>query len=165
MQVADIVPPGMLLAEWWGVRALTFISNNHILMSIIQLNSSRPGFTVWSLLALDYLPIMASSVSSERAFSSAGITISKRRNRLKADIVESLQFLKWSIRRDLLYREPEPTSVLELEDIEEQDGNVAHVSDDLDIPANMLLRLDDDDDDDETTSTIYENFDDFMNSA
>lgn len=108
---------------------------------------------------------MASSVSSERAFSSAGITISKRRNRLKADIVESLQFLKWSIRRDLLYREPEPTSVLELEDIEEQDGNVAHVSDDLDIPADMLLRLDDDDNDDETTSTIYENFDDFMNSA
>ena len=36
---------------------------------------------------------MASSVSSERAFSSAGITISKCRNRLKADIVEALQCL------------------------------------------------------------------------
>ncbi len=50
---------------------------------------------------------MASSVtvSSERAFSSAGITISKRRNRLKADIVEALQFLKCSYRHDLVFRE------------------------------------------------------------
>jgi hypothetical protein len=50
---------------------------------------------------------MASSVSSERAFSSAGITISKRRNRLKGDIVEALQFLKCLIRRDLFFRVPE----------------------------------------------------------
>jgi hypothetical protein len=48
---------------------------------------------------------MASSVSSERAFSSAGITISKRRNRLKPDVVEALQFLKCIYRRDLLFRE------------------------------------------------------------
>jgi hAT family C-terminal dimerisation region len=58
---------------------------------------------------------MASSVSSERAFSAAGITISKRRNRLKADVVEALQFLKCLIRKELLFREPQPTSVLELE--------------------------------------------------
>jgi hypothetical protein len=50
---------------------------------------------------------MASSVSSERAFSSAGITISKRRNRLKDDIVEALQVMKCMIRRDLLFRVPE----------------------------------------------------------
>ena len=47
---------------------------------------------------------MASSVSSERALSSAGITISKRQNRLKADIVEALQFLKCLIHRDLIFR-------------------------------------------------------------
>ncbi|KAJ7075602.1 hypothetical protein B0H15DRAFT_652906 [Mycena belliarum] len=34
------------------------------------------------------------SLSSEPAFFAAGITISKRRNRLKPDIVEGLQFLK-----------------------------------------------------------------------
>jgi hypothetical protein len=50
---------------------------------------------------------MVSSVSSERAFSSAGITISKHRNRLKGDIVEALQFLKCLIHRDLLFRVPE----------------------------------------------------------
>lgn len=41
---------------------------------------------------------MSSSVSSERAFSSAGITITKRRNRLKGDVVEGLQILKSAIR-------------------------------------------------------------------
>ena len=48
---------------------------------------------------------MASSVSSERAFSSAGITISKRRNRLDADIVEALQCLKSFIAQDLMARD------------------------------------------------------------
>ena len=55
---------------------------------------------------------MASSTSSERAFSSAGITISKRRNRLKADIVEALQYLKSCIHHSLLFRES-PSSVVE----------------------------------------------------
>lgn len=48
---------------------------------------------------------MASSVSSERAFSSAGITLSKRRNRLQADIVEALQFMKCLYHNDLIFRE------------------------------------------------------------
>jgi hypothetical protein len=59
---------------------------------------------------------MASSVSSERAFSAAGITISKRRSRLKADIVEALQFLKCLYRRDLIFREePSISSELDME--------------------------------------------------
>jgi hypothetical protein len=48
---------------------------------------------------------MASSVSSERAFSSAGITISKRRNQLKGDIVEALQCLKCLYHNELIFRE------------------------------------------------------------
>jgi hypothetical protein len=49
---------------------------------------------VWGSLARDVLAVMASSVSSERSFSSAAETITKRRNRLKSDIVEALQGLK-----------------------------------------------------------------------
>lgn len=69
---------------------------------------------------------MGSSVSSERAFSAAGITISKCRNRLKPDIVEALEFLKCMYVKDLIYRDPPPTSVLEdelevLEDDEDPD--------------------------------------------
>lgn len=48
---------------------------------------------------------MASSVSSESAFSAAGITISKCRNRLEGDIVEALQCLKSFIHQDLIFRE------------------------------------------------------------
>jgi hAT family C-terminal dimerisation region len=66
---------------------------------------------------------MATSVSSERAFSQGGITISKRRNRLKGDIVEALQCVKCAIRHDLLFREPEPCSVLEVELEDEQIGS------------------------------------------
>ena len=58
---------------------------------------------------------MASSVSSKHAFSAAGITISKCQNRLKANVVKALQFLKCLIQKELLFCEPQPTSVLELE--------------------------------------------------
>jgi hypothetical protein len=47
---------------------------------------------------------MASSVVSERAFSAASITISKRRNCLDSDIVEALQCLKSLKSQDLMQR-------------------------------------------------------------
>jgi hypothetical protein len=59
---------------------------------------------------------MSSAVCSERAFSQGGITISKRRNCLKGDIVEALQCIKCAIRHDLLFPEPAPTSKLEKEE-------------------------------------------------
>jgi hypothetical protein len=58
---------------------------------------------------------MASSVSSECAFSSAGITISKRRNRLKGDIVEALQILKCLFHHDLIFREVLRSAAIEKE--------------------------------------------------
>ena len=58
---------------------------------------------------------MASSVSSEQAFSSASIIISKRRNYLGCDIVEALQVLKSAIKDDILFIAPEPSK--ELEDV------------------------------------------------
>ena len=45
-------------------------------------------------MAWDYLAIQGSAVPSERAFSSSGITATTRRNRLLAEIIESLQCLK-----------------------------------------------------------------------
>jgi hypothetical protein len=73
-----------------------------LLTNIKQINAHR--YPVWASLTRDYLAIMASSVSSERAFSSAGITISKHRNRLKGDIVKALQCLKCLIHRNLIFR-------------------------------------------------------------
>ena len=66
---------------------------------------------------------MGSSVSSERAFSSAGITISKRRNRLKDDIVDALQFRKAMVRSELLFRELPPTILKEELEIFNEDND------------------------------------------
>lgn len=65
---------------------------------------------MWTAIARDFLAIMASSVSSERAFSSAALTITKRRNRLKGDVVEALQVMKCLLRHDLIFRESGPSS-------------------------------------------------------
>lgn len=65
---------------------------------------------------------MSSSVSSERAFSQGGITITKLRNRLKGDIVEALQCVKCAIRHDLLFQEPPPSSVVEAEFNSDEDS-------------------------------------------
>jgi hypothetical protein len=94
---------------------------------------------------------MASSVSSERAFSSAGVTISKRRNRLKGDIVEALQCVKCSLRHDLIFREPAPSSAVEMEfesDEVDGDGDGVSVLSEGDISSWDLLLDDDEDDDD-----------------
>jgi hypothetical protein len=90
---------------------------------------------------------MASSVSSERAFSQGGITITKRRNRVKGDIVEALQCVKCRIRHDLLFREPPPSSALEMElDSEGEDGEEPEAVEDESWESILL----DDDEGDET---------------
>ena len=67
---------------------------------------------------------MASSVSSEHAFSSAGLTISKRRNRLKGDIVEALQCLKCMYHNDLIFQDV-VVATQEEEDLEDMDLELA----------------------------------------
>ena len=53
-------------------------------------------------MALDYLPIQATSVPCERAFSSSAETDTKRRSRIKPQLMEALQLLKFLIKRDRL---------------------------------------------------------------
>ena len=67
---------------------------------------------------------MASSVSSERAFSSAGLTISKRHNRLKGDIVKALQCLKCMYHNDLIFQDV-VVATQEEEDLEDMDLELA----------------------------------------
>lgn len=53
-------------------------------------------------MALDYLPIQATSVPCERVFSAAALTDTPRRNRMKPELMEALQMTKFSIRRERL---------------------------------------------------------------
>jgi len=99
---------------------------------------------------------MASSVSSERAFSQGGITISKRRNRLRGDIVEAIQGVKCLIRRDLIFREPPPLAEDKLDKFQtdEEPGDHEKPYDDVEEDGWDDLFFDEDDDgsdsDDET---------------
>ena len=79
---------------------------------------------MWTSLAHDYtyLSIMASSVSSERAFSQGGITISKQHNQLKGDIIEALQCVNCCLRHELIFREPGPLSTVEMEMYEDDES-------------------------------------------
>ena len=101
---------------------------------------------------------MSSLVSSERAFSQGGITISKRRNHLKGNIVEALQCIKCAIRHDLLFQKSAPSSISEdSEETDDQDLDDARAEEDLgDIKESDVensswdgLLIEDDDDDDE----------------
>lgn len=82
---------------------------------------------------------MSSSVSSERAFSQGGITISKRRNRLKGDIVEALQCLKCLLRNDLMFRQP-------VEDISDDDDTGSELDSDGEQGWDYFLSDDGEDD-------------------
>jgi hypothetical protein len=143
------LPEGMGTIQWWGVGKITLLSVA-ILMSFQQ-NAHR--YPVWASLARDYLAIMASSVSSERAFSQGGITISKRRNRLKGDIVEALQVIKCSLRHDLIFPESAPSSATEIEphdvyEIYEDAGEDGGVEDGEEEESWDTLLLDDGDNED-----------------
>ncbi|TFY73438.1 hypothetical protein EWM64_g10574 [Hericium alpestre] len=93
LNAEDDMPLEMSLVTWWGMNVLCY--------------------PVWVSLAQDYLTVMASSVFSKHAFSSAGITITKRHNRLKADVVEALQGLKCALRTCLLICELGLSSIYE----------------------------------------------------
>jgi hypothetical protein len=101
---------------------------------------------------------MASSVSSERAFSQGGITISKRCSRLKGDIVKALQCVKCSLCNDLLFRKPGPSSLVEIESddygIEVETGQTTDEGDDN--ASWDALFLEDEDDDLESDTDMDE---------
>ena len=48
---------------------------------------------------MDYLPIQASAVPCERAFSSGAETVTARRNRIKPPLMEALQMLKFALKK------------------------------------------------------------------
>jgi hypothetical protein len=51
---------------------------------------------------MDYLPIQASAVPSERVFSSSSETDTKKRNRIHPVLMEALQMLKFALKKDRL---------------------------------------------------------------
>jgi hypothetical protein len=72
----------------------------HITNETSQVN--RPSFPTLFAMAMDYLPIQASSVPCERIFSSSAETDTKRRNRISPLLMEALQMLKFHLKKERL---------------------------------------------------------------
>jgi len=53
-------------------------------------------------IAMDYLPIQASAVPCERVFSSSAETDTKKRNRIRPELMEALQVLKYFLKKSRL---------------------------------------------------------------
>jgi hypothetical protein len=65
-----------------------------------QLNETT--FPTLFMIAMDYLPIQASAVPSERVFSSSSETDTKKRNRIHPILMEALQMLKFALKKERL---------------------------------------------------------------
>jgi len=96
------------------------------------LQMNRKFHHVLFAMALDYLPIQASSVPSECVFSSSTETNTKRHNRIHPILMEALQMLKFSLKKQCLnFMEGWAVSEDELE----------YYADDNEDTANLLGRL------------------------
>jgi len=86
------------ILKFWEVRF--FISQYISALRTLQLNMTT--FPTLFLMAMDYVPIQASSVLCERIFSSSAETTTKRRNRISPVLMEALQMLKFHLKQDRL---------------------------------------------------------------
>ena len=78
---------------WWVITR----ANIH---SMSQINETM--FPTLFKIAMDYLPIQATSVPSERVFSSSSEMDTKKRNRIHPTLMEALQMLKFSLKTECL---------------------------------------------------------------
>lgn len=74
-------------------------------------------------MSLDFLPIQASAVPSERVFSSSSETDTKKQNRINPVLMEALQMLKFALKQSRLdFTKGWATSELLLEELEPESG-------------------------------------------
>ena len=72
----------------------------YILISMQQLNELT--LLTFFAMSLNFIPIQASAVPSERMFSSSAETDTKKRNRINPVLMEALQMLKFAIKQSRL---------------------------------------------------------------
>jgi hAT family C-terminal dimerisation region len=74
-----------------------------ILQSMLTaLQNNCTTFPTLFAIAMDYIPVQASSVPCERVFSSSAETDTKRRNRISPMLMEALQTLKFHLKKEHL---------------------------------------------------------------
>lgn len=94
---AQLSPKGTDLVKFWVVSNLYMMARICCVHGSQQMNEFT--FPTLFAMAMDYLPIQASSVPSERVFSSSSETDTVRRNRIKPALMEALQMLKFGLKK------------------------------------------------------------------
>jgi hypothetical protein len=96
---APLSKPGTDMLKFWEVSNLSITSLIYS-YTVQQLSkSTQPTFFGMSL---DFIPIQASAVPSERVFSSSAETDTKKRNRINPVLMEALQMLKFALKQSHL---------------------------------------------------------------
>lgn len=88
--------------KFWEVSIYNCHGDQYIRVADIYTKTNRLTFPTLYKIALDYLPIQASSVPCERVFSSSAETDTKKRNRISSELMEALQLLKFGYKKDRL---------------------------------------------------------------
>lgn len=87
------------ILHFWEVSGVPYtIRDEHSQTICLQINRSE--FPTLFAIAMDYLPIQASAVPCERVFSSAKETDTSKHNRIHPMLMEALQMLKFSLKKD-----------------------------------------------------------------
>ena len=87
--------------KFWEVSTSILDSLWYVVTDVFKAN--REIYPTIFKIALDYLPVQASSVPCERVFSSSADTDTKKRNRIKSDLMEALQLLKYGYKKERLH--------------------------------------------------------------
>ena len=91
------VSGGINLVRAWDVCRFVVLYGLKLTYLIIQMNETK--YPLAFLVALDILPVQASSVPGERLFSSSKETCTDRRNRICPKLLEILQMRKYSTKQ------------------------------------------------------------------
>lgn len=95
---AQLSAAGTNTLKFWEVCD-TESENTQTSANYLGPQSSQLTYPTIFDVSLDYLPIQASAVPSERVFSSSAETDTKKRNRINPVLMEALQMLKFALKK------------------------------------------------------------------
>jgi hypothetical protein len=106
--------------------------------------ANRTEYPTLFSIAMDYLPIQATSVPCERVFSSAKETATPKRNRMTPVLMEALQMLKHLLKKKRLnFMEGWSTSEDDMSGVSKANGDLGVLFvDDRDTALDTLLKID-----------------------
>jgi len=108
--------------NYWDVCLLLCLFIPLFLSCVSQISQNQ--YPTFFQMAMDYLPIQASAVPCERAFSSGAETVTARRNRIKPPLMEALQMLKFALRKSHLNFTDDWLTSEQLMDEKEEENDV-----------------------------------------